>query len=58
MLDEQLASRSLRYRELKQEGRIQLVAYGVGIDTETGGSRVQDPAKRRIDIELKIVPAQ
>ncbi|MBE0645570.1 MAG: PD40 domain-containing protein [Bacteroidetes bacterium] len=55
IIDEELAKRSPRYRELKAAGRIVLRAVGVGIDTESGGERQQDPAKRRIDVRLSIV---
>ncbi len=55
IIDEELAKRSPRYRELKTAGRIVLRAVGVGIDTESGGERLQDPAKRRIDVRLSIV---
>jgi len=54
MLDEELSRRSDTYRALKTANRIRLHAYGVGIDTETESSRLQDPAKRRIDIRLSI----
>jgi len=54
MLDEELSRRSDTYRALKTANRICLHAYGVGIDTETESSRLQDPAKRRIDIRLSI----
>jgi hypothetical protein len=56
MIDLELATRSPLYRQLKDQNRVILTAYGVGIDVETGGSRLQDPAKRRIDIELSIIP--
>jgi Tol biopolymer transport system component len=57
MIDKELSTRSARYRELKSAGRIILHAHGIGIDTETGGEKMQDPAKRRIDIKLQILPA-
>jgi hypothetical protein len=55
IIDEELAKRSQSYRQLKSEGRIILRAVGEGVDTNSGGARQQDPAKRRIDILLSIV---
>ena len=54
MIDFELMKRSPKYLELKQQNRVKLHAYGVGIDTETPGDKQQDPAKRRIDIKLSI----
>ena len=54
MIDQDLVRRSEKYRELKNAGRIQLTAIGVGIDVETKSTRAQEPAKRRIDIRLSI----
>lgn len=55
MIDAELSSRSQAYRDLKAQGRILLSPKGVGIDVETAGEKLQDPAKRRIDIKLVII---